>query len=198
MIVAGIDEAGRGCCLGPMVVACLWMEHGRVSLLRELGARDSKKLTPDRREALFRAFADHGLLFSARFAFPDEIDRENLNRLHFKKVVSLVREAGARATFVDAPVPPRGLARYRRELAQATGRRVYPLNRADERIPVVAGASIVAKVVRDRMIAYLKASMGDFGSGYPSDPATVAWLAVNRAAAVERKVLRTKWNLKTA
>ena len=198
MILAGIDEAGRGCCLGPMVVACLWLQHDQVPLLRELGARDSKKLSPPRREALFRAFAEHGLRFSARFAFPEEIDRENLNRLHFKKVAALVREAGADATFVDAPVPPRGLARYKRELAQATGRKVYPLNKADERIPVVAAASIVAKVVRDRMMTYLKASFGDFGSGYPSDPATVAWLVDHRETAEKRKVLRTKWNLKTA
>ena len=198
MIIAGIDEAGRGCCLGPMVVACLWLPHERAPLLRELGARDSKRLSPARREALFRAFADQGLRFSARFAFPEEIDRENLNRLHFRKVIALVCEAGADAAFVDAPVPPRGLARYQQDLAHATGRRVYPLNKADERIPVVAAASIVAKVVRDRMIAYLKTSLGDFGSGYPSDTATVAWLADHRGTAVERKVLRTKWNLKTA
>ena len=44
----------------------------------------------------------------------------------------------------------------------------------------------------------VRASLGDFGSGYPSDPYTVAWLAAHRATAIERKVLRTKWNLKTA
>jgi ribonuclease HII len=198
MIIAGIDEAGRGCCLGPMVVACLWLEHGRVPLLRELGVRDSKQVAPARREALFRALAGRGFRFAVRFAFPEEIDRENLNRLHFRKTAELVAEAGADVAFVDAPVPPRGLPKYRRELAQATGRKVYPLNRADERVPVVAAASIVAKVVRDRMTAYLKATVGDFGSGYPSDPRTVAWLAEHREAAVARKLLRTKWNLKTA
>jgi ribonuclease HII len=181
-----------------MVVACLWLERERMPLLRELRVKDSKQLAPARREALFRAFAAAGLRFSVQFAFPGEIDAENLNRLHFRKVVALVREAAAGVTFVDAPVPPRGLPKYKRELAHATGRKVFPLNKADERIPVVAAASIVAKVVRDRMMAYLKASLGDFGSGYPSDPATVRWLAAHRATAIDRKVLRTKWNLKTA
>lgn len=181
-----------------MVVACLWIERERYGLLAAIGVRDSKKLSPARREGLFRALASEGVPFAVQFAFPEEIDRENLNRLHFRKVAALVREAGAGVTFVDAPVPPRGLARYKRELAHATGRKVFPLNKADERIPVVAAASIVAKVVRDRMMAYLRASLGDFGSGYPSDPGTVAWLAAHRATAIERKVLRTKWNLKTA
>jgi ribonuclease HII len=198
MIIAGIDEAGRGCCLGPMVVACLWLDHGTVPLLRELGVRDSKRVAPVRRTVLFQTLAERGFRFAARFAFPEEIDRENLNRLHFRKTAELIAEADADVTFVDAPVPPRGLPKYRRELFQATGRKVYPLNRADERIPVVAAASIVAKVVRDQMTAYLKATVGDFGSGYPSDPRTAAWLAVHRDAAVVRKLLRTKWNLKTA
>ncbi len=181
-----------------MVVACVWLERERLPLLGELGARDSKQLSPARREAVFGALMGAGMGCAVRFATPEEIDRENLNRLHFKKVVSLIGESGAGVTFVDAPVPPRGLDKYRRELAQATGRKVYPLNRADERIPVVAAASVVAKVVRDRMIAYLRASLGDFGSGYPSDPATRAWLSAHREAAVERKVLRTKWNLARA
>lgn len=181
-----------------MVVACLWLEREQMPLLRELGVKDSKKLTPARRETLFRAFAVAGLRFSALFAFPEEIDRENLNRLHFRKVIALVREAAAGVTFVDAPVPPRGLSKYRRELAFATGRKVYPLNHADDRILVVGAASIVAKVVRDRMMAYHRVMLGDFGSGYPSDPSTVAWLSRNRRTAEERKVLRTKWNLKTA
>jgi ribonuclease HII len=72
------------------------------------------------------------------------------------------------------------------------------IKQGDARSSSIAAASIMAKVVRDRMIAYLRASLGDFGSGYPSDPATRAWLSAHREAAVERKVLRTKWNLARA
>ena len=197
MLHAGIDEAGRGCCIGPMVVACLAAPRECFAWLRELGVKDSKMLTPGRRRELFDAFVQHSLDFSVQFASPAEIDGENLNRLHFNRVVRLIAQTHADVYFVDAPVPPAGLRKYRKELQGITGRKVYPLNRADERIPVVAAASIVAKVVRDRSIEYLRAAYGEFGSGYPSDPVTRAWLKENIHFAKQKKVLREKWRLKT-
>lgn len=197
MLHAGIDEAGRGCCIGPMVVACLAMPKERFAWLREIGVKDSKLLTPARRRELFDAFIACGLDFSVQFAAPAEIDAMNLNRLHFDRVVRLIARTRADVYFLDAPVPPAGLRKYRRELQGITGRKVYPLNRADERIPVVAAASIVAKVVRDRSIEYLRAAYGDFGSGYPSDPVTVAWLKENIQFAKQKKMLREKWRLTT-
>ncbi|MGQ9760250.1 MAG: ribonuclease HII, partial [Candidatus Methanomethylicaceae archaeon] len=53
MLVAGIDEAGRGPVLGPMVIAGILIEEERIPILSRLGVTDSKKLSPRRREALF-------------------------------------------------------------------------------------------------------------------------------------------------
>jgi len=154
-------------------------------------------LTPGRRQELFEALVESGLDFAVQFASPAEIDKQNLNRLHFDRVVRLIAETKADVYFLDAPVPPAGLRKYRMELQGMTGRKVYPLNKADERIPVVAAASIVAKVVRDRAISYLKVVVGEFGSGYPSDPLTRAWLRENMHLARQKKVLREKWRLTT-
>ena len=196
MIIAGIDEAGRGCCIGPMVVACMTISRERLPRLTALGVKDSKVLTPLRREELFHRFASEKMEFAVQFVTPAEIDRENLNRLHFDRVIRLIARLPADIYFVDAPVPPGGLKKYKRELQGITGRKVYPMNKADALIPIVAAASIIAKVVRDKTIAYLNAAYGNFGSGYPSDPATIAWLRSNKILARRKKVLREKWNLK--
>jgi ribonuclease HII len=180
-----------------MVVACVAAPRERLFWLKEIGVKDSKLLTPGRRRELFDALIGDGLDFSVQFATPAEIDAVNLNRLHFDRVVRLIAQTHADVYFVDAPVPPAGLRKYRKELQGITGRKVYPLNKADERIPVVAAASIVAKVVRDRSIEYLRAAYGEFGSGYPSDPVTRAWLKENLQFAKQKKVLREKWRLKT-
>ena len=180
-----------------MVVACVAAPRERLCWLREIGVKDSKLLSPARRRELFDAFIECGLDFSVQFAAPAEIDAVNLNRLHFDRVVRLIAQTRADVYFLDAPVPPGGLRKYRRELQGITGRRVYPLNRADERIPVVAAASIVAKVVRDRSIEYLRAAYGNFGSGYPADPVTRRWLRENLQFAKQKKVLREKWRLRT-
>jgi len=198
MIIAGIDEAGRGCCMGSMVVACVALPKERQAWLKARGVRDSKLLTPRRRKELFDILLGEGTAFAVQFVTPMEIDRENLNHLHADCAVRLIGRMPADLYFLDAPVPPRGLRAYGTMLRTQTGRKVYPLNKADVRIPVVAAASIIAKVVRDRMIAYLKTAYGDFGSGYPSDPATIAWLKSHDALARRKRVLREKWNLQTA
>jgi len=179
-----------------MVVACLAIPKERLSWLKSLGVKDSKCLTPGRRKELFDIFAHEGVEFAVQFATPAQIDRENLNRLHFDRVVRLIAQMSADVYFLDAPVPPGGLRKYKRELQGITGRKVYPMNKADALIPVVSAASIVAKVVRDRAVAYLRTAYGEFGSGYPSDPVTQAWLKNNMQLAKQKRVLREKWRLK--
>ena len=55
MLIAGVDEAGRGCVIGPLVVAGVMVKSENLSILSELGVKDSKLLTAEKRELLYPA-----------------------------------------------------------------------------------------------------------------------------------------------
>ncbi|MCI4364306.1 MAG: ribonuclease HII [Thermoplasmata archaeon] len=178
--ILGLDEAGRGSVLGPLVLGALVVEERRLEELRPLGVRDSKQLSPSRRTELYAALAEVGERASIALS-PREIDpwvrRGGLNRLEARGFAELVKRTRPDAVFVDACDPV--AARFGREVARLSGCRaeVVASHRADVEIPVVGGASIVAKVERDAAIGTLSRELEhDLGSGYPSDPRTIAAL----------------------
>ncbi|MDD1666645.1 MAG: ribonuclease HII [Methanomicrobiales archaeon] len=175
-MICGVDEAGKGAVLGPLVVAAV--ACGSDEEAGAVGARDSKTLTPGRREEIYAEITAR-FRIATRILGPERIDarpRLSLNtciaRLH-AEVVSELRPdlAILDACDVDAE-------RYRRTVAGfLTGRcRLISEHEADRTHPVVGAASIVAKVLRDRAIADLAREHGEIGSGSPSDPATIAYL----------------------
>jgi len=178
--VAGVDEAGRGPLIGPMVVAIAAVSREKEDLLVRIGVRDSKALTPSRRRAL-RALLERVLdYYALRVVEPAEIDeaasRGQLNLLEARVFAELVRQAMSRVelevVYIDSPDPVP--ERFGRLLASLVGERVRVVaeNNADARYAVVSAASIIAKTERDRIVEELKKKYGDFGSGYPSDPKT--------------------------
>jgi len=177
---AGIDESGRGCLLGPLVVAGVSASRDGVRSLRELGVKDSKLLSPKRRESLYSEIlkvAEH--VYWAKIS-PGEIDEvvtrgkrlrklNYLEALYFAKVIDQLD--AMRVTVDAADVVPE---RFRDDIkanmrAKCT---VVARHKADRDFPVVSAASIVAKVQRDREVELLRNVHGDFGSGYPSDATT--------------------------
>ncbi|MFN7105710.1 MAG: ribonuclease HII [Pyrobaculum sp.] len=166
-MVGGIDEAGRGSLVGPLVIAVV---VGDGEQLGRLGVRDSKLLTPRARELLFYKIVNMAECINYVVIEPHIIDSyKSLNLLELVFSVELIRKCVADIYYVDSPdVNP---ARYGELLSAMSGVRVVALNRG-ERIPQVAAASIVAKVIRDKTIEFLKREVGDFGSGYPSDRRT--------------------------
>lgn len=145
-----------------------------------MGVRDSKLLAPARREAICDALAAVGLRVTVVIP-PKVVDRyvehRALNRLEAEAFAWLVRSTAPGETFVDACDPV--AARFGALVARLSGHPgpVRARHGADRAIPVVGGASIVAKVARDRAIARLaEASRAEFGSGYPSDPRTLGFL----------------------
>jgi ribonuclease HII len=174
--VLGIDEAGRGSVVGPLVVGAFWLPEGRVEELRGQGVRDSKQLTARRREDVYRALGGVGNLRSIPLA-PRTIDRwvrrGGLNDLELRAFARLIRDVAPETAIVDACDP--NAERFERRLTALTGGavRIVARHRADETDPVVGAASIVAKVRRDRALDRLRQRLGDaVGSGYPSDPVT--------------------------
>ncbi|MDP3727413.1 MAG: ribonuclease HII [bacterium] len=155
-VTIGIDEVGRGALAGPVVLAAVALS-GRISWQHpRLGRiRDSKKLTPKRREAWFRYLAAHPA-FAWRVARvgPTVIDRINITRAANLAAYRLVRRTapdGNAFAWLDG-----GLA-----LPPHIPHRA--LIKGDEHKPLIAAASIIAKVWRDRHMARLANSLPAYG-----------------------------------
>ncbi len=170
----GLDEAGRGAAIGPLVIACVSAPLGS---LAQLGVRDSKRLSPRRRETLFPEIVARASV-KVRELWPDELnvlmEEKSLNRIELEAMAQLIRESRCSRAFVDAVSPDEEA--FARELEEATGVRVIAKHEAESLFDLVAAASIVAKVVRDKRIREIASEIGDFGSGYPSDPKTMEFL----------------------
>lgn len=179
--ILGIDEAGRGSVLGPLVVGGFAIPSQAVPSLRALGVRDSKTLLPAKREALYAELLRRGrartvVLPPARI--DPMVERGGLNRLEADAFAELVRAFDPEEARVDAC--DTSAARFGRIVRALSGSScpVRSRHKADRDDPVVGAASIVAKVERDRAIALLSRDLAvPIGSGYPSDPTTMRFLA---------------------
>ncbi len=163
MIVAGVDEAGRGPLAGPVVAAAVVLSRMDRNRLLSMGLRDSKKMTAKRREQIFAAMIDMGVPWSAQAASPGRIDRENILRATLWAMGRAVLRLPVKPDLVivdgNMPFPCEGLC-------QRT------LKGADGIVPAVAAASVVAKVLRDRAMTVLAKRYPEYGfernKGYPS------------------------------
>jgi len=190
-VIGGVDEAGRGPLVGPLVIAIV---VGDSDVLLRAGVRDSKSLSPGARERVFARVLEVAECVNYIVVEPYIVDmyasRGLLNVLEIDYTAKLLATCPANVYYVDSPdVKPE---RYGSALSMATGRRIVALNKG-ERVPQVAAASIVAKVVRDRLIDLLKREVGDFGSGYPSDPRTVEFV---KRGLVPSECIRHSWKVR--
>lgn len=178
MLVCGVDEAGRGSMLGPLVVAGITIEKSKINTLAEIGVKDSKKLSPKARETLYKKIIKLVDDYSISKASPKEIDsavvQHNLNHLEASHMAKVIRKLGPAISYVDSCDVNE--ARFGKELTKLckTGK-IKSYHHADAKFVVVSAASIIAKVTRDRAIARL-AKVHSVGSGYPSDPKTVQFV----------------------
>jgi ribonuclease HII len=196
--VLGIDEAGRGSLVGPLVVGGFLLEASRIPELEELGVRDSKRLTPARREAIFTALPAIGTPLAIRLP-PSAIDRAvargRLNELELTAFARLVRRTRPDIAYADACDPVAERFGRRLRAASGTSGEVHAQHKADRDLLVVGAASIVAKVHRDRAIERLRGEVGEgLGSGYPSDSETIDFVrAVLADGTSPPPWLRTSW-----
>ncbi|MCI4353054.1 MAG: ribonuclease HII [Thermoplasmata archaeon] len=196
--VLGIDEAGRGSVLGPLVVGGFLTERSRLDELSALGVRDSKLLSPERRERLFDALQGLGERIAILIP-PSQVDaavaRGELNLLEARVFARLLTMTDAHEVYVDAcDVRAERFGRRVKSLARSRAR-VVSAHHADRDLPIVSAASIVAKVCRDRAVGRLRRRLeSDFGSGYPSDAKTQLFVKDHLSSTVERVAwLRYSW-----
>jgi ribonuclease HII len=190
----GVDEAGRGPVVGPLVVAALAVPiEGGEDRLREMGVRDSKKLAAARRDRIARILDDdyvHQVIEVPSTDIDALRTTTSLNvieaRLFASAVLAVVERLGegARVTaYLDAAdTSETTFERYFRgslsgSPAAASVIGVVSRHEADDAFPVVSGASVLAKARREEAVARIREELGeDIGSGYPSDSRTIAFL----------------------
>ncbi|KAI8006293.1 Ribonuclease H2 subunit A [Camellia lanceoleosa] len=191
--IMGIDEAGRGPVLGPMVYGCLYCALSYQKTLSSLNFADSKTLKEEKREELFENLkADESIGWAVDVIDPRELSAKmlqknkiNLNEISHNSAMGLVSRVlnmGVLLTevYVDTVGDPE---KYRIRLSERfPSIKFVVAKKADSLYPVVSGASIVAKVTRDRALRdwvldeTAENMHRNFGSGYPGDPETKSWL----------------------
>jgi len=176
-MICGVDEAGRGPVIGPMVVAGVCADEKEIEAL---GVKDSKKLTPKRREYLAERIKEVATQIIIRVVEPEEIDkmRENmtLNEIEVEIFADIISKLEGEIIYVDAADVDE--ERFARDIEEKIGRdvKIVSKHKADALYPIVSAASIIAKVERDRIIREISEEIGDFGSGYPADERTKRFL----------------------
>jgi ribonuclease HII len=184
MQVAGVDDAGRGSIIGPLAIAGVLLDDKDLPKLVDLGVKDSKCLSPRRREQLSVEVKRLVLKHHVIMLSPAEIDRvvetgrklHKLNRLEAQTMAKVITVLKPDVAYVDASDV---LAdRFKEHIAENLSFKVQIISehKADARYPIVSAASILAKVERDKAISELQKKHGDIGCGYPSDPSTIKFL----------------------
>ncbi|MCL2642311.1 MAG: ribonuclease HII [Candidatus Bathyarchaeota archaeon] len=184
VLVAGVDEAGRGCIIGPLVVAGVVVLKETLPDLVALNVKDSKLLTQKKRNKLFTEITNITQTFKITKIPPFEIDKavncqiplHKLNRLEAKTMAQVIEHLHPDEVYVDAAdiLEERFATHITEHLTFKP--KIISRHKADQLYPIVSAASIIAKVERDQEIENLKTEFGDFGSGYLHDKKTQTFL----------------------
>ena len=178
MQICGIDEAGRGSMLGPLVIAGISLDKRKLKKLSSIGVKDSKKLSPELREHLYKKIIeivdDYYITKISTRSIDASVKKHGLNHLEAKYMAKVVSKLNSDTSYVDScDVNPR---RFGKEISTLSdNHKIKSYHHADSKFVIVSAASILAKVTRDRVIAKLRKSH-NLGSGYPSDSVSVKFV----------------------
>jgi ribonuclease HII len=195
MQVCGVDEAGRGSMLGPLVVAGISINKSKVNLLKKQGVRDSKKLSPRAREHLYKKIIqivdDHYIVKISPRIIDKSVSNHSLNHLEAKYMAKVISKLSPSTAFVDSCDV--NSKRFGKEISKLTSNtKIRSYHHADSKFITVSAASILAKVSRDRAITRLS-KKHDIGSGYPSDPKTKVFVKKSIRRNQNLTFLRKSW-----
>jgi len=197
-VVCGVDDAGRGPVIGPMILAGVSIEEEKLASLKALGVKDSKELSANQRNILYEKIIKVVKGYKVLVVSPSEIDTavesrtSNLNTLEAQKFAMIINHLKPDIVIVDCPST--NIRAYSETLKLYLKHDVNLRceHKADRNWPSVAAASILAKVTRDREVEALKEKYKiEFGSGYPADPTTKKFLEENWKK--HAKIFRKSW-----
>ncbi len=216
MIRIGIDESGRGCLLGPMIVVCLEIKEGymlktKVCDSKRLSSQVCKKVRSGKSTS--QIYEKYKSLKHEYLQNKDDvdihiyeitaesIDNNNINDLELTCIadfISLMKDKYPIDKFPDQTfnVYIDKFSNKLDNICDDTRFNIIAEYKADSKYDIVSAASIIAKYNRDKIILSLYKTLGiNFGSGYPSDPDTIKYIK-NFSNSTELYYLRTKWRLK--
>ncbi|MEM3373293.1 MAG: ribonuclease HII [Candidatus Anstonellales archaeon] len=196
-IYCGIDEAGRGCLIGPLIICLVVCDNKLIDIIEyDNKIKDSKLLKKRDREKIVNKYKKM-INYKTIKLLPKEIDNFNINELEMnsiKKLLSYLETTYGKfdkSIVIDSPF--RNNKKITEEFAKVVDGKIILEHKADRNYKIVSLASIFAKVFRDKEIEKIKKKIGiDFGSGYPSDEKT---LIAIKTYGIEKfgKYIRKKW-----
>lgn len=202
MKLLGIDDAGRGPVIGPMILAGVIIDEEDEHKIKTLNAKDSKLLSPLQRRKIAESLKPTFTHFIAK-SFPKQIDdSSNLNYLEAIKTAQIINHLTKNLkektkAIVDCPsVNIESWSNDVKGLLENPKNIILKCeHKADRDYPIVGAASILAKEQREEEIFKLKQKYKiDFGSGYPADPKTKRFLEKNFDKKEYAPIIRFSWN----
>jgi ribonuclease HII len=202
MKLIGIDDAGRGPVIGPMVLAGVLIEERDKDTLKKWGAKDSKLLFPEKRKEIGKKIKKK-FKYHTEVTFPSEIDSShNLNYTEAVKaamIINKLTEELNEPVEVILDCPSVNLVAWNGDVLKLIKKPEIVSTRcehkADRNHLVVSAASIIAKEKREEEILKIKKELRvDFGSGYPSDPKTKDFVKKNYNNPEYREIMRFSWS----
>lgn len=193
-IIAGIDEAGRGPVIGPLVICCASCGRDDEKKLRKFASKDSKAMSAKERIEAYeqlKSFVTFRWVEVAAIDLNSMMKAMSLNDIEARFMAELIKRSDDGDIMID--MPDRYSWTFRKRMERFGVVKFEAEHKADEKYPIVAAASICAKVLRDRKIDEIKKATCDFGSGYPSDPKTISALKDREKIRLLAPFIRTRW-----
>src|SRR4030043_1067117 len=204
-LILGIDDAGRGPVIGPMVLAGCLIDEETEKKFKDFGVKDSKQLTQKRREVLAEKIKELAETFETVLAYPEEIDGKNHNGINLNYVEGLKtaeiinrinKGCGKIKVIIDCPSVNIGRWKdfLKTKIDNLSNLEIVCEHKADRNYISVSAASILAKCVREKEMDKLKEKFGDsIGSGYCSDPKTYKFLENHAKDHEDKGIFRKTW-----
>jgi len=205
MLELGIDDAGRGPVIGPMVLAGCLIDEKTAVKFKKLGVKDSKQLTHKRREFLAEKIKEDAETFEIAIACPEEINGSqnngtNLNLIEALKTAEIINKInkGFKQIKVIIDCPSRGIEKWRdflrTKVEDLSNLEIVCEHKADRNHVSVSAASILAKCIREKEMDALRTKYGkEIGSGYCSDPYTTKFLENHGNTHKQSGIFRKNW-----
>lgn len=203
--ILGIDEAGKGPVIGPMIIAGCLIDTATEKEFKKLEIKDSKELTPKRREFLAKIIREKAETFEIVIVHPKEIDDSlnsgtNLNHLESAKIAEIINKInkGYKKINVIIDCPSVGIAKWadalKMKIDNLSNLEITCEHKADKNHIAVSAASILAKSMREKEMDSLRERYGsEIGSGYTSDPATIHFLELHADDPKDASIFRKTW-----
>jgi ribonuclease HII len=184
-LVAGVDEAGRGCVLGPLVLAVCVIDKNKEKMFKDAGVKDSKLLSSQKREELLELIKKEAEDYQIAVIPAEELnilmDRYSLNEIEAQKACVAMSQLKVIPEVIVFDSPDTSTDHFTKRIKDNLkaisckfDSKLISEHKADLNHPSVSCASILAKVTRDKL---LKKELGGLEiSGYSSDPKTIDYL----------------------